>query len=77
MGSDTQAVMVGVGFQFLHVALQVLAHGLESKADIAAQLFGQRPQLLNGLFADEQPIFHMVDSTGIVVRWQSAKHLTR
>jgi hypothetical protein len=47
-----------LGLQFLHITLETVAHQLHPIADVAADRFFQGPQLLAGLFADEEPVMH-------------------
>jgi hypothetical protein len=51
-----EPVAIGFGLQFLHIALEIVAHQLRPMADVAADRFFQEPQLLACLFADEEPV---------------------
>lgn len=58
MGAYPESVAVALGFQFLHIALKIVAHQLDPIADVATDGFFQGPQLLACLFADEEPVMH-------------------
>ena len=58
MGAYPESVAIAFGLQFLHVTLEIVAHQLHPMADVAADRFFQGPQLLAGLFADEEPVMH-------------------
>ena len=56
MGAYPESVAIAFGLQFLHIALEIVAHQPHPMADVAAGRFVQSPQLLAGLFGDEEPV---------------------
>ena len=58
MRAYPEPVVVAFGFQFLHIALQIVTHQLHPIANGAADRLFQDAQLLARLFADEEPVMH-------------------
>jgi hypothetical protein len=75
MGAYPESVAVALGFQFLHIALEVIAHQLDPTADVATDGFFPKALSCSRAFSLMKSRYARMDSGRSGSAWRAASSL--